>query len=207
MAEKPEDIKQDEQNLKEYLQGDSALSKAYGAEGKQQVPEHLDKIILSAANEAVRSKPQSNVAYSPFARTWYVPASMAAVLMLSVGLVFTIYNDSGQTLLTAPKSEFDIDARIVPVESVKSIGQSEAESVGEKKRKDKYEILDLMKSLNALYDVYHVYTRGGSHIASPNDNIKNEIKAITILKTWIKLYNNLGQLLEFKNKLVKRRPG
>ena len=148
MAKKPEDIKQDEQNLKEYLQGDSALSKAYGAEGKQQVPEHLDKIILSAANETVRSKPQSNVAYSPFARTWYVPASMAAVLMLSVGLVFTIYKDSGQTLLTAPKSEFDIDARIVPVESVKSIGQGEAESVGEKKRKDKYE--DKIMSMDAI---------------------------------------------------------
>jgi len=139
MAKKPEDIKRDEQNLEEYLQGDSALSKAYGAEQKAQVPGHLDKAILSAANEAVKAKQASKVAYSPFARSWYVPVSMAAVLMLCVSLVFTIYKDSGQTLLTAPKSEFDIDAQIVPEETVKSIGQGAAESVGGKKRKEKVE--------------------------------------------------------------------
>ena len=102
MARKPEDKKQEDQILDKYLQGDSALSRAYGAERKAEAPSHLDKAILSAASEAVRSKPQSKVAYSPFARSWYVPASMAAVLMLCVGLVFTIYKDSGQTLLTAP---------------------------------------------------------------------------------------------------------
>jgi hypothetical protein len=137
MAKKPEDIKQDEQNLEEYLQGDSALSRAYGAEQKAQAPGHLDKAILSAANEAVKTKHSPKVAYSPFARSWYMPASMAAVLMLCVSLVFTIYKDSGQTLLTAPKSEFDTDVQTVPEETVKSIGQGEAESAGEKKRKDK----------------------------------------------------------------------
>jgi len=162
MAEKPEDIKQDEQNLEEYLQGDSALSRAYGAEQKAQVPDHLDKAILSAANEAVETKQSPKVAYSPFARSWYVPVSMAAVLMLCVSLVFTIYKDSGQTLLTAPKSEFDIDARIVPEETVKSIGQGEAESVGGKKRKDKVEdkvmsmdvIPEARKPAPASIDVY-----------------------------------------------------
>ncbi len=123
MAKKPEDHKHDDQILEKYLQGDSALSRAYGAEAKAQAPTHLDKAILSAANEAVRSKSGSMVAYSPFARSWYVPASMAAVLMLCVGLVFTIYKDSGQTLLTAPKSEFDMDAQTVPIESVESIGR------------------------------------------------------------------------------------
>ena len=69
------------------------------------------------------------------------------------------------------------------------------------KRKDIYEILDLMKSLNALYDVYHIYVMGGSHIASGNDYIKDEIKAIETLRTWINLYNQLGKLLEFKKEL------
>ena len=139
MARKPEDKKQDDQILEKYLQGDSALSKAYGAEGKEQVPTHLDKAILSAASETVRSKPQSKVAYSPFARSWYVPASMAAVLMLCVGLVFTIYKDSGQTLLTAPKSEFDINAQTVPVETVKPVGRGRINTAGEKDGKYKYE--------------------------------------------------------------------
>jgi len=148
MAEKPEDIKQDEQNLEEYLQGDSALSRAYGAEQKAQVPGHLDKAILSAADEAVRTKQPYKVPYSPIGRRWYVPVSMAAVLMLCVSLVFTIYKDSGQTLLMAPKSEFDIDAEIVPVETVEPIGQGEAVSVGEKKSKDKFE--DKIMSMDVI---------------------------------------------------------
>ena len=69
------------------------------------------------------------------------------------------------------------------------------------KRKDIYEILDLMKSLNALYDVYHIYVMGGSHIANGNDYTKDEIKAIETLRTWINLYNQLGKLLEFKKEL------
>ena len=71
--------KQEDQYLEDYLQGDSALSEAYRAEKKSHPPTHLDKAILSVAKEAVRSDHSPKVAYSPFARTWYVPASMAAV--------------------------------------------------------------------------------------------------------------------------------
>jgi hypothetical protein len=132
MADKPEDIKQEEQDLKEYLEGESTLSRAYRAEEKAQVPIHLDKAIFSAANEAVRSERVSKAAYSPFARSWYVPASMVAVLMLCVGLVFTIYRDSGQTLLTTPKSEYDIDTQISPIESS---GKFKPDESGEKNRR------------------------------------------------------------------------
>ncbi len=129
MAKKPEDNKQDDQMFEDYLQGGSSLSGAYRAEGKARPPAHLDKAILTAANEAVRSEQPSKVAYSPFARSWYVPASMAAVLMLCVGLVFTIYKDSGQILLTSPKSEYDIDAQVAPMKFDES---------GEKNRQYKY---------------------------------------------------------------------
>lgn len=129
MAKKPEDNKQDDQMFEDYLQGGSSLSGVYRAEGKVRPPVHLDKAILSAANEAVKPEQISKVAYSPFARNWYVPASMAAVLMLCVGLVFTIYQDSGQTLLTPPKSEYDIDAQVAPMKSDES---------GEKNRQYKY---------------------------------------------------------------------
>ncbi|MCH8079533.1 MAG: hypothetical protein IIA06_07120 [Proteobacteria bacterium] len=120
MAKRPEDNKQDDQMFEDYLQGGSSLSGAYRAEGKARPPAHLDKAILTAANEAVRSEQSSKVAYSPFARSWYVPASMAAVLMLCVGLVFTIYKDSGQILLTPPKSEYDFDAQVAPMKSDES---------------------------------------------------------------------------------------
>ena len=120
MAKRSEDNKQDDLMFEDYLQGGSSLSGAYRAEGKARPPAHLDKAILTAANEAVRSEQSSKVAYSPFARSWYVPASMAAVLMLCVGLVFTIYKDSGQILLTPPKSEYDFDAQVAPMKSDES---------------------------------------------------------------------------------------
>ncbi len=129
MAKRPKDNKQDDKMFEDYLQGDSALSGDYRAEKKARPPAHLDKAILTAANEAVRSEQSSKVAYSPFARSWYVPASMAAVLMLCVGLVFTIYKDSGQILLTPPKSEYDFDAQVAPMKSDES---------GEKNRQYKY---------------------------------------------------------------------
>jgi len=53
MTKKPEDIKQEDQNLEDYLQGNSPLSKAYSAEEKAQPSVHLDKAIVTAANEAM----------------------------------------------------------------------------------------------------------------------------------------------------------
>ena len=142
MTKKPEDIKQEDQNLEDYLQGESPLSKAYRAEEKAQPPVHLDKVIVAAANEAIRSEQRSNIAYSPFTRTWYVPASMVAVLVLCVGLVFTIYQNTGQTLLTAPKSEYDFDKQIVPmpmvVEPVEQAESVESQVSGEKRRQLEY---------------------------------------------------------------------
>ena len=139
MTKKPEDIKQEDQNLEDYLQGDSPLSKAYRAEEKAQPPVHLDKVIVAAANEAIRSEQTSNIAYSPFARTWYVPASMVAVLVLCVGLVFTIYQNTGQTLLTAPKSEYDFDKQIVPMPmAVEPVESEESQVSGEKRRQLEY---------------------------------------------------------------------
>ncbi|MCK5497822.1 MAG: hypothetical protein KAI77_01405, partial [Gammaproteobacteria bacterium] len=139
MTKKPEDIKQEDQNLEDYLQGDSPLSKAYRAEEKAQPPVHLDKVIVAASNEAIRSEQTSNIAYSPFARTWYVPASMGAVLVLCVGLVFTIYQNTGQTLLTAPKSEYDFDKQIVPMPmAVEPVESEESQVSGEKRRQLEY---------------------------------------------------------------------
>jgi len=142
MTKKPEDIKQEDQNLEDYLQGNSPLSKAYSAEEKAQPPVHLDKAIVTAANEAIRSEQTSNIAYSPFARTWYVPASMVAVLVLCIGLVFTIYQNSGQTLLTAPKSEYDFDTQIVPmpmaIEPVEPAESEESRVSGERDRQLEY---------------------------------------------------------------------
>jgi hypothetical protein len=135
MVNKPEDRKQEDQDLEDYLQGDSALTAAYRAEEKILPAADIDKAILSAANAAIPSEQTSDIAYSPFARTWYVPASMAAVMMLCVGLVFTIYQNSGQTLLTAPKSEYDFEAQMTPRPMANKPDESDASGVAGKKNR------------------------------------------------------------------------
>jgi len=92
--------KEEEQVLEEYLQGKSEVSRRYRTEATQQPAKHLDETILAASRKAVATKPRAIT--SPFASNWYVPISLAAVLVLCVGLVFNIYQDSGHELLTAP---------------------------------------------------------------------------------------------------------
>jgi len=62
--------------------------------------------------------------------------------MLCVGLIFTIYQNSGQTLLTAPKSEYDFDTQIVPMPMATEPAESRVS--GEKRRQLEYadEVLD-----------------------------------------------------------------
>ncbi len=115
MSRKSKQTTSSDQILDDYLQGDSELSTAYDKTEKVNVPEYLDRNILAAANAAVKTKQDTKVAYSPFTRHWSVPASLAAVLVVCVGLVFSIYQDSGQVLLTAPTSEYDSDSRIAPM--------------------------------------------------------------------------------------------
>ncbi|HEC13521.1 MAG TPA: hypothetical protein ENI80_09795 [Acidiferrobacteraceae bacterium] len=71
--------------LNNYLHGDSGLSRVYAKAGEVTPPASLDTTILAASRRAVGSRPQ--LATSPFSRTWAIPASIAAVLMLSVGLI------------------------------------------------------------------------------------------------------------------------
>jgi len=92
--------KEEEQALEEYLQGKSEVSRRYRSEATQQPAKHLDEAILAASRKAVATKPRA--VPRPFASNWYVPVSLAAVLVLCIGLVFNIYQDSGHELLTTP---------------------------------------------------------------------------------------------------------
>lgn len=64
---------------------DEQLSNLYGQTGREQPPAHLNDAILAAARRETASRPHP--AYSPFSNNWRVPVSLAAVLVLSIGLV------------------------------------------------------------------------------------------------------------------------
>ncbi len=75
----------DQDLLRDYLKGDSALSRLYRRDADEQPDTHIDARILAEARRA--AAPKRRVARSPFARHWAVPTSLAAVLALSVSVV------------------------------------------------------------------------------------------------------------------------
>ncbi len=75
----------DEEMLREFLEGDSALSRLYRRDAHEEPNAELDATILAEARRNLART--SHVAHSPFARHWVVPTSLAAVLVLSVSVV------------------------------------------------------------------------------------------------------------------------
>jgi hypothetical protein len=63
------------------MNGDERLSKLYRDAVAEQPPAEIDARILAAARKPTRSTP------APVTRSWMVPAALAAVLVLAVGLV------------------------------------------------------------------------------------------------------------------------
>ncbi|MCG8324095.1 MAG: hypothetical protein MI673_01140 [Thiotrichales bacterium] len=92
--------KKTDQDLQAYLDGSSDISRAYKEKANERSPQHVDAAILAAARRSVESGPRA--AFSPFSSNWHVPASLAAVLVLSVGLVFTVQEQTGEGRIPAP---------------------------------------------------------------------------------------------------------
>ncbi len=102
--------------FEDYLQGQSDLSRLYQDGMAAMPPLALDETILAASRRAVRSRPR--VMHTRFARSWVVPVSLAAVLVLSIGLVtfmskeIPIYDDAAKLPPFSPsvREETTIDA-------------------------------------------------------------------------------------------------
>src|SRR5690554_5278664 len=79
----------DDQAFEEYMKGGSSLSGRYKSESTEEPPEQLNARILAAAKKAVDSKTPG--AGSPGYR-WYVPFTLAAVVVISFSIVFRIHD-------------------------------------------------------------------------------------------------------------------
>ena len=91
----------EEKELDDYLEGNSELSNQYYASAMVEPSERLNEKILSAAKDAVIPKHKKKVLVhkSP----WVRPVSIAAMITLSVSLVVTMQQESGQPLISAPE--------------------------------------------------------------------------------------------------------
>jgi hypothetical protein len=131
---------QNDNELNEYLNGNSDVSKAYRASNTTEPATHLDEKILSAAKEAVENKKQKT---SPkfHKAPWVKPVSIAAIVTLSVSLVVTMQQETGQPLISEPKNEIFYPATVIedPSLSESIMGADDASVMGEielKKNKD-----------------------------------------------------------------------
>ena len=73
-----------DKELQDFLEGKSPVNKLYQQGEQTRVPAHLDELIINQAHEAV--KPRSHT--SPFSTRWFVPASAAALLVLSISILY-----------------------------------------------------------------------------------------------------------------------
>jgi hypothetical protein len=95
---------QNDKELNDYLNGNSDVSKAYRASNKTKPSSHLDNAILAAAKEAVLDNKQKTKTVFHKA-PWVKPISIAAMITLSVSLVVTMQQESGQPLISEPEIE------------------------------------------------------------------------------------------------------
>ena len=97
----------DDKELNDYLKGNSELSNRYRVSSTVEPPAHLDENILSAAKEAVTEYEQkSKVAFHK--SSWAIHVSIAAMITLSVSLVVTMQQETGQPLINVPESDLEL---------------------------------------------------------------------------------------------------
>lgn len=89
--------KNKDQDLHDYLKGKSDVSRAYQSHSRETPPAHIDEAILAAARRGTGARPGKGT--GPFAHNWRVPASLAAVLVLGVGLVLFTAKETGEPML------------------------------------------------------------------------------------------------------------
>lgn len=95
----------DDKELNDYLEGNLGLSNRYHSSRSVEPSIDLDAKILLAAKVAAVPKQKSKVLFhkSP----WVRPVSIAAMITLSVSLVVTMQQESGQPLISAPESSVE----------------------------------------------------------------------------------------------------
>jgi hypothetical protein len=86
----------DDNDLNDYLNGEGGLSQAYENNAVEIPPKNVDEAILAESRKAVNSGPMR--AKAPFSTHSHVPLTIAAVVVLSVLVVFNLPNESDQAI-------------------------------------------------------------------------------------------------------------
>ncbi len=100
----------DDGNRDDNLERQPQLARLVEAAGGEEPPAALDAAVLAAARREVSARPQvaggGGEATTPVPRqkrNWYVPLSIAAVLVMSVSLVTLVHQEKGDELTQPPR--------------------------------------------------------------------------------------------------------
>ncbi|HEY0940756.1 MAG TPA: hypothetical protein VGE08_11710 [Steroidobacter sp.] len=92
----------DEQQLEEYLKGDSSVSRQYRQLHSAEVPAELDRLVLRQAEEAVKNRSAQG---RPAWMRWTAPLAVAASAVLALSIVIqTGLRDDTVTAVSAQKA-------------------------------------------------------------------------------------------------------
>ncbi len=107
----------DEKELDDYLEGNSDLSNQYHSSGMIEPSDCLSDKIFSTAKEATAiPKQKTKVMFHKSA--WVRPVAIAAIITLSVSLVVTKQQETGQPLISEPATGLELYNSTVLTEDV-----------------------------------------------------------------------------------------
>src|SRR5262245_26374494 len=115
----------------EPLQEEDLLARLYQQTKDEVPPSHLDAAILATARRA--AQPSSRRIYFLPSRKWAVPLSLAAALLVSIGVVRELHKDVVAPALLGPSEFLSSPSRSIPESMMhrKDLNQEEKTSLSE----------------------------------------------------------------------------
>ncbi len=92
--------------------GDPQLGRLYRESAREEPPAHLDAAILAAAHRKVDARPRS--IGSSWARSWRLPVSIAAVVVLSVSVVTLMLEETDDELVPLRRKPDTVSQGVAP---------------------------------------------------------------------------------------------
>lgn len=131
-TDKPPLDELDEQQLDQYLKGDSSVSRQYRQLHSAEVPAELDRLVLSQAHDAVKNRKSQRPAWV----RWSAPFAVAASAVLALAIVIET-GPRDATMVSAPlqEQEESIATRMIE-ESAPPPVQADVPAPSEPKREE-----------------------------------------------------------------------
>lgn len=170
MAKSEDDI------LEQYLAGKSDISKQYQKSEQPDIPKKIDDVILSLAKFSVAANESQNRNIG-FFQKWQMPLSIAAVFVISASLVFTLYDEYGQSYLDSPSSrstQIDQEANVQPL-NVEAVNKNESidDQVREQESLDDEQV-PVSSSETAQSYSSELYDKGSTPVPKDNRSIEQD---------------------------------